>query len=799
MKKSSFAFALASVISMMSLTTSCQDDNDYGTDSYSANSYSANQQTVDYSKDIANGYNVVIYGQDTLQNCSLPLNTNAPVTVTSEKNLVQMNCIKNSKGQLCLVPTLTSPQHETIEERIHITSQADASKQKDLTVVIRPKKAVSRAAGSEDPVQSRLSEIFAYGMYKDIIPGDQVTLQPVLSQSAISKYVNRNAAFKQGGFSIETRATSVEELTKEWCVKSGASFPVGTTPVMASIGLNLKSNSKQKHEREYCTVERGETKTMGVLNDTIVNRVEANSKFWLSVLDPNLNDYLNNGVTGKNNVYSLDEAGAMNIIKTYGTHIPTQLVLGSTCRLEASKTVDLLENSFEWGLSATVSQKKADAAGIAGGNNYDDKKALAEIFSKTGETGSGFIDVTNKESKVLNTSEIDEKMIYVGKGSLSGNQWNASTNPAEWAALSYGSKNSYAEPTFIPIYELIPKDLLKPGSAAYIRYNTLKNLIDTKEGGYPKYLKALGTLPAKSDKPENYVVCDFIFKAEGSANGEPFTGKVKNKFGQEVEVMYYPMAWNENNRKLDSAPNSWSYKTFDALKNCFICLCRSNDVYHHFYYAVLPESECNGIDAITFVPEESVEGYLPSFIPIVGSDKHNRGDDYKKAGWTRRTVDGHNCGRGVKAADCGKVVPYVHYRKEGSQSKPITAICLFNEDNIVFSSTAGTEYNCLDQQSTENFNKFWNGGSLQKKETTGGNTDEAHWYKYQNDDNKSGLNQKNYYRTSGSNLPYSWFRGSAITRQNSELYIGYSYRPISMIREINNKRKPLKALLPKKY
>lgn len=772
------------------LSTSCSDDMN-NNDSYVNQTYQATDA------DLTKGVNVFLCSQDTISNAHVPLAVNTDVVAVPENSIVSVKCVHDSQGNNFLQPSLISPQDTTVTTCVKLTVPNHEDMNKTLIVSIRPSELVTRAA-TKDQVHERLTDVLSYGVYGDLLPGEVNVLHPALNVSALKEHVENHQNFRMDNRTFKSYGTSIKEVSEDWSLNVGIQTPGPQLFRVFKGAFNVKGSNKERHEKEYLILDGHDYRAYGLLDDETAT-TEANSDAWIDLLSTRLNDLLHNPKKYES-AYPLNEEGTMNLIAAFGSHISTQVLLGSGVRYETSKTIDAVENSFGIGISiagenrANAANYDKDHANITTANAKEFLAKAAIMYATGGSfiTSSGSLNYEKSKKDYAATTDQKSEIITIGNGSFNGERWVADPDPSDWQLLGYGSKDKTMRPAkLIPLYALISETAKKNNKDVERRYELLKEAIEApSENSYPKYLSHFGKLPEDDNLNSHYVICDFVVKTESNINGEPFSGLVKCKDNQTRKVMYYPLRWSDVAG--DVGEPEWRYCTFDAARNTFINLARTPGVYTHFYYAIIQDTFHDGLDGITFVPEESNEG--------VFSDNHNRGIDYQRKGWVRRTIDEKHCGSAINGPNCDKVVPYIHYNKPGSGYPAISAVCLFEDvKHRVLASSAGTEYDESNALYTENYKTFWNKSNLRDYDTTyclseAGCKEE--WYRFTTED--AGLDQTKYYKTKSA-CAYGWYRAPWWAGQIHHIYVGYSFRKLPTTVVINDEKKVLTALAPKAY
>lgn len=500
---------------------------------------------------------------------------------------------------------------------------------------------------------------------------------PVLHFDAIAAHLSDNVNNVQQAIHFEIGGERYEETMHEMSVNVGLD---GNSPTLGTkhkfffsggVTFGQQNMDHKINNYEYYLGFYGKVMAEVKLNpDWLIPYQDGDS--LSNLLDPTVNDVLNNPGSATYRNYPDTEEGIFRLLDHYGSHVITKAAFGGTYIYMYGRRENAYEHSIGHDASAHLTFK---------GTNGEPATEWVELYQKI--HSSPYISLNGVGSDYDYDYEkasdaFERSMVTGGDANTDIVTWesNFSTEaPSKWVIVSYTTLDD-PEGRLLPLYEFVDDK----GSA---RYKAIKEHWEKYEDS-----KYAGLIEDK------LVLADFYMKkadTDSHRDGEPksFVGT-----GPDGKMyIYFPMMANGNFLYADGSGN-FVYRDqqgYAAETNQDHFVSADTKACHYWYYALGYDSECNGMTDIMF-------------------------DNSDHSGYTRR---GDHANDGVGGLIDNNYV----YVKTGTSSTPyeekIKAVGLYNHSNKdkisspekwrIWATSGGAEMKLPfeNSENIRNFDEYW--------------------------------------------------------------------------------------------
>lgn len=647
--------------------------------------------------DLTQGWNVMIWGADTLSQCEIPLGVSQEMKVTTRSGLLSMQQTVNAEGKPVLRPVLNREisDHEAV--KLHIAVADQPSVAKDVIVVLHPA-AVTRLSNDnpsqdrEDRIRARARQVLGYAISPSGDIGSLSTYPVFQIDSLADNYTLISDIQSQISSYEEHKGTSIEQINKSFATNLGLSgtFPVKAFMVSVGIGASIEKHTMNRNVFEYLEgTQRDRIANIALDWDAMSRYDEDNIPFFYQLLSKSFNNAANNPSSQEYKNYPLTEEGTYAFLQNYGAYIVKQATLGGIGTFVYTREQQIHSTSIEWdfSLQAKLAKKKLEDSDpstvdttklnlllkiqeLRGGKESD---CGGDINFKVGEKSEEYFETCK-------SSFFDEYKGGRRTGTGIGLNWSINYDkPEEWVVVDFqGTKliNDPLVPIDSMIYEPTRRALIREALALYKDENSGEMTC--------KYVEYL-CRQKKVKSEAKLVVADFFMKWEEGDDSEwaPFVAEGPDH----KKRMYYCLEANAYCPDKKYRGYALTMTTGEFAK----CVRRGNQRY---YYAMDFDDQCNGI--IDIKVEEN---------------------DDAPSGYVRR---GDHSGRGIKASTNDN---YTFLKLGGKNTRyedKIKGVGIYAYDGDskgkVFASTPLADYPVpFTDERKQMFDKYWANGGVQSR------------------------------------------------------------------------------------
>lgn len=609
--------------------------------------------------DITGGYNVLIINAADVYEFKHKLGTRKNIRLIADDNLPYKFTIytEADTSRYLMVESVVDNDiavrgPKVLNLRLE-TSDGDL--RKDLRIVVRD--VASPTSVSE----------YAYNIGKgtNIFADLGNVTYPVLDFNTIAPQLSDNVNNVQQAIHFEIGGERYDETMSKMSVSVGLD---GTSPTIntkhkfffsAGATFGQESMDHRIKNYEYYLGFYGKVMSEVKLNPDWLLPYEEDGTLY-TLLDPTINDALNNPGSPIYKNYPDTEEGMFALFDHYGTHVISKAAFGGTYIWMYGRKENAYEHSIGHDASAHVMFKGTNGEPATTWVEVYQKKHSSPYISANG-VGSDY-DYDYEEA----SASFERSMITGGDANTDIETWeqNFSTEkPDKWVIVSYKTLDD-GDARLIPLYEFVQ-------DKSSDRYKMMTECWEKYEES--KYVELY---------EDELVLADFYMKKSGSQShekGEPESFVGTGPDGK--KYVYFPMMANGNflygdQRGYAVETNQDKFVEGDT-KRC-----------HYWYYALGYDSECNGITDILF-------------------------DNKDHSGFTRR---GNHANDGVS----GLIDNNYTYIKTGTSSTPtsdkIKAVGLYKHDkdvkykpSLLMATSGGAEMKLPFENSENigNFESYW--------------------------------------------------------------------------------------------
>lgn len=432
---------------MAGICVGCSDSDDFDPADYELNQD---------AQDVACGMNIIILEGKKDIDKGIEIGIKGEVEARNTNKLIAYDCV-HKDGKSYLMPQVDMSEHAfALTDQVTIHVPHNEKLDKKITVVFRkePKLMSSHTySGVSEKVGNRLVDVLGRGF--DIIQELGMTRSNVLNKELLLEV---DEAMKGDILSFNSNQQPQESTYKEgydfnsvsraWSNSTGLNVKFPLKGLILNVGISVEvSKSKYKESsNEYVMATQKATKAEGYIKeDALAAYAEQNGLgdfYWASVMSQTLNDVLNNPGSAAYKRYAETEEGTMQLLQAYGGWFYTACQLGGNYNYIMTKTSELDQESFKWGVAVDLSlKKKVDEECHLLGEylNNKAKSQIAEFHEKFERQGEDLHKSMNIESETFSNGGA-----YTTTSS-GARVWDITNEPDNWVPIAYGTSSDVAD------------------------------------------------------------------------------------------------------------------------------------------------------------------------------------------------------------------------------------------------------------------------------------------------------------------------------------------------------------------
>ena len=348
---------------MAGICVGCSDSDDFDPADYELNQD---------AQDVACGMNIIILEGKKDIDKGIEIGIKGEVEARNTNKLIAYDCV-HKDGKSYLMPQVDMSEHAfALTDQVTIHVPHNEKLDKKITVVFRkePKLMSNHTySGVSEKVGNRLVDVLGRGF--DIIQELGMTRSNVLNKELLLEV---DEAMKGDILSFNSNQQPQESTYKEgydfnsvsraWSNSTGLNVKFPLKGLILNVGISVEvSKSKYKESsNEYVMATQKATKAEGYIKeDALAAYAEQNGLgdfYWAPVMSQTLNDVLNNPGSAAYKRYAETEEGTMQLLQAYGGWFYTACQLGGNYNYIMTKTSELDQESFKWGVAVDLSLKK---------------------------------------------------------------------------------------------------------------------------------------------------------------------------------------------------------------------------------------------------------------------------------------------------------------------------------------------------------------------------------------------------------------------------------------------------------
>lgn len=637
---------------------SCNDELDF-----------ASQDAVlsdEFADDLTHGWNLFVWNADTLEMCSIPLNTKLPVVVKSKNSNLSYEQVLDSKGRPVLRPhfTCVTRRSETLQsDQLHLYVEGHPEMgEKVVNLFLHPNienvtRADDKPKDIEASARKRAYQIFQYGVnYADNLGvlGSYPWFE--FNEEQQKKYILVNTVNNVPSIYEEHILESLNQDLTQWDFgfSFGAAFPISagflTGKLNGSFNLDITESDASATRSQYLHGVRTEYAANVTVHwpDLIYKDENTGLPLYFAYLKPAFKDALNNPDSKQYKQYNYDPTkdkdemgGIFRLLNDYGVVYPIQAALGGRYKFDVKREEQIEEHSFSWSIAASAKlTKSALSLGKLDTLKTDNVSSLKlmsliklqelrnNVSQGKGKEFSLNVSYSNNSLHTLNKIQQDMSYEYLGgKTGDDPSKWELDRqNPDQWVVVDFKRAANTLSMPMISIEEffqdktserakLVQKALKLrnfpiPGAKRSTRADDDEKT-EYCSNLYYRYQDSLRGVLNTDDS--RMVLADLVYvRTAKTKEWEPMQfaghdGKVRT---------YYPVRANifspesgDVNYRLNT--DGWAYAKWNDVWSFLPWSSGSphNKYNHAWYYALDYEDQCEGVLEIQFLKQDEHPGW----------------------------------------------------------------------------------------------------------------------------------------------------------------------------------------------